>query len=423
MYEQLFRQALQVMDKYSGDLVTPFKQFQQNGLIEVITSTATHAVLPTVNHPEAVRAQITAAADDYNERFSRKAKGMWLPECAYDSRLPQALQLAGLKYFFMETHGVAFANPRPKAGPYAPIKAPNGLFAFGRDPQASTEVWSSKFGYPGHPDYRDFYRDIGFDEEYEYIKPFLHDDGVRRAVGLKYHKITGPQAEKAEYDPEKAAETAKLHAADFLKKRMAKADEVNAATGVKPVLVGAYDAELFGHWWFEGPQFLEQVIRLIRQERLPLQMATASEAVAACTDAQDAEPETSSWGEGGYFEPWVNKSNDWIYPKINAAAEKMVELANKHKYQDPTPLEKRALNQAARETLLAQNSDWPFLMYVNSHAGFAQKKVLEHCDNFHKLAAMLSEHKVDEAALKELEARHNIFPNINFKIFTSAPVI
>jgi len=422
MYQNMFEQSLRLMDRYSGDMITPFKQFQQSGLVEIITSSATHAVLPIQPHAETVRAQIAVAAEDYQERFSKKTKGLWLPECAYDPKAGQYLQLSGLKYFFMENHAAANASPVPVNGVFAPIKVRGGLIAFARDGESAKEVWSSQFGYPGDGAYREFYRDLGFDADYEYIQPYLHADGVRRGLGIKYHRVTGKVelADKQPYDPDVASLTAKMHAADFLKKRMAQADKIAAEKNIRPLITGTYDAELFGHWWFEGPQFLEHMIRTIRQERMPIQMVTASEAMELSTDQTEVEPDASSWGEGGYFEPWINAANDWIYPKINACAEKMIELANRYQYSDLTLLQKRLLNQAARELLLAQSSDWAFLLYVGSHAEYAEKRIVEHCHNFYQLARMMQSAQLDEQRIKELETEHNIFPNIDFRVFASA---
>ncbi len=421
-YRDLFSQALEVFDRFSGDLITPFKQFQQNNWIEIITSSATHAVMPLLIHPEAVRAQISLAAADYQERFGCKPKGLWLPECAFEPRTAQYMKLAGFNYFFMENHGLAYANPAPRHGVYMPTRVRGGLCAFARDAESAKEVWSSKFGYPGDEAYREFYRDLGYDADYEYIKPYLHPDGVRRSIGLKYHKITGPVelAHKQPYDPDIAAETAMRHAQDFLKKRMAQVEKIYAEQNIRPVIVGTYDAELFGHWWFEGPQFLENVIRLIRQERLPLQMSTAGECCGHSNDTAEVEPEESSWGSGGYFDTWCNDKNDWIYPRVNFVTERMIELANRYQHQDLTHLDTRILNQAARETLLAQSSDWAFLLYVGSHSEFAKRQIAEHCDNFFTLAKMVAEKKPDERILHALEEKDNLFANMDFRVFASA---
>lgn len=421
LYARLYGQADEIIHKYSGDLITPLKRFQHAGHIEIITTSATHSVLPTLAHPEALRAQIAAAAEDYFDRFNTKASGFWLPECAYDPRVQSYLKLSGFNYIFTEAHAVNLSDAAPGSGVYAPYRTPNGINLFARDADSSKEVWSAKFGYPGDPAYREFYRDLGFDAEHDYIKPYLGPDGARRSIGLKYHRITGAVdlAGKQHYDPEAARAAVERHAADFLDRRMKQTDEIQAARGVRPVIVGCYDAELFGHWWFEGPDFLESVIRKIRQDRLPLQFVTPSEYLNSCPEPVAINPGISSWGENGYFDPWLNEANDSIYPKVLSVTDQMIEKANHFIHQDLSSLTLRALNQAAREVLLAQSSDWPFLMYIGSHSLYAAERVDGHVANAERLLAEAAEKRVDEKALADLEKKNNLFQRLDFRLFAS----
>ncbi len=200
---------------------------------------------------------------------------------------------------------------------------------------------------------------------------------------------------------------------------MAQTDEIYSAHGGRPLIVSCYDAELFGHWWFEGPAFLETVIRKIRVERLPLQFVTPSEYLNSCQEPRAITPGMSSWGENGYFDPWVNESNDFIYNAVYAATDKMIETANRFRNQDLSGVNARALNQAARETLLAQSSDWAFLLYIGSHAQYAKSRLEDHAAAAIKLLGEVIEKKVDEAALSELEQRNNLFPRLDFRVFAS----
>ncbi len=183
--------------------------------------------------------------------------------------------------------------------------------------------------------------------------------------------------------------------------------------------MGCYDAELFGHWWFEGPRFLECVIRKIRQDRSPLQFVTPGEYLKSAQEPPELSPQISSWGEHGYFDPWVNDRNDFIYPKVLTVTERMIETANRYRNHDLNLLTERALNQAAREVLLAQSSDWPFLLYIGSHAQYAAARVEGHAAAAARLLAEVLEKKVDEAALAELEKSNNIFPRLDFRLFAS----
>ena len=422
LYQKLYSDAAEMLHKYSGDLITPLKALQHAGQIEIITSSATHSILPLLAHPEALRAQVAVAAEDYFDRFNRKPSGFWLPECAYNQSLNAYLKLSGFKYFFTEAHAVEFAGS-PRNGVYSAYRTPNGVSLFSRDAQSSREVWSSKFGYPGAPEYREFYRDLGYDAQEQYLKPCLGSGG-RRPIGLKYYKITGlnvPLNQKQPYDPEEAMAAVERHAEDFLGKRMAQIDGLYSSKGIRPVIVGCYDAELFGHWWFEGPAFLESILRRIRQDRLPFQFVTPSEYLNSCQEPLELSPQISSWGENGYFDPWLNETNDFIYPLTAAVTERMIDTANRFRNQDLSRPVERALNQAAREVLLSQSSDWAFLLYIGSHGSYAKGRLDSHAANARRLLSEVIEKRVDEPNLRELETQNNIFPRLDFRVFSSVP--
>jgi 1,4-alpha-glucan branching enzyme len=180
-------------DKYHRNLLNAFRKFQDAGKLEIITCAATHGFLPLMTeYPEAIRAQIMIARDDYRECFGRDPRGIWLPECAYVPGIDKFLQEAEIRWFCLDSHGVLFADPRPQYGIYAPIFTRSGPAAFGRDLESSKQVWSAEEGYPGDYDYRDFYRDCGFDLEYDYMRPYLQSNGLRKYTGIKYYRITGP---------------------------------------------------------------------------------------------------------------------------------------------------------------------------------------------------------------------------------------
>ena len=421
LYQKLYEEAAALLHKYSGDLITPLKSLQHAGQIEIITTSATHAVLPLLTRPEAVRAQLAAAAEDYQDRFNRKPSGFWLPECAYEPRLNSFLKLSGFNYTFTESHSLDGAAQTAN-GVHAPYRTSNGLRPFARDSASSSEVWSSKTGYPGDPAYREFYRDLGYDGDYEYMRPYLGVDGIRRPLGLKYHRITGHEADlsaKQYYDPDEALLRVEAHATDFLARRMKQTEDFYASRSARPLIVSCYDAELFGHWWFEGPAFLEAVIRKIRVERLPLQLVTPSEYLNSCQEPQEISPGISSWGEKGYFDPWVNETNDFIYPAVYAATDKMIETANRFRNQDLSSVNARALNQAARETLLSQSSDWAFLLYIDSHADYAKRRLEGHAAGAIKLLGEVIAGRVDEKDLAALEKHNSLFPRLDFRVFAS----
>jgi 1,4-alpha-glucan branching enzyme len=193
---------------------------------------------------------------------------------------------------------------------------------FGRDQETSREVWSRGEGYPGDYNYREFYRDIGYDLDYDYLKPYLVDC-IRSDTGFKYYRITGDTPDKALYDSERALQTAKGHAADFVYKRQHQLNMLNVEPEKTAIITMPYDAELFGHWWFEGPDWLEEVFRLTAQSESPVESITLSKYLGNAGLLPKTAFAHSSWGDGGYSRFWLNEQTDWIYTYFNRAERQM----------------------------------------------------------------------------------------------------
>ena len=372
-----------------------FAGFQNAGTLEIITTAATHGLLPLLaGHPPSIRGQILTARDHYRECFGRNPRGIWLPECAYVDGVEHVLQEAEIRWFIIDTHGVLHAKPRPRYGVFAPIFTQNGLAAFGRDLDSAKQVWSKHEGYPGDARYRDFYRDIGFDLDFDYVRPHLATDSVRTFTGIKYHAITGGAGEKLVYDRRAALETAAQHAQHFLEARMQQIARLAEIMDRPPLLLSPYDAELFGHWWYEGPEFLDYFMRKAYFDQQIVKLTTPHEYLQQHPTQQVAQPAASSWGEEGYWKVWLNERNEWILPHLDIAASRMTELVKKHPH--PTGLTARALKQAARELLLAQSSDWPFIIRTGTSPEYAKRRVKDHLLRFIALHEQLTQTKVDE---------------------------
>lgn len=401
-------------ETYKRDLVKAFAEHQNSGNLQIITTAATHALLPLLSkHPESLRAQVMIARDDYIRCFGKEPTGFWLPECAYSPEVEPILKEANFKWFVVDTHGLMNGNPPPKFGVFAPAYTPEGLVVFGRDSSSAQQVWSRDCGYPGDPRYRDFYRDIGYDLEYDYIKPYLAGDGLRSFTGIKYYRITGGTADKQPYDRESAIEAAAEHARHFLDSRIDQIRKIYPLIKRAPVIVAPYDAELFGHWWYEGPEFLNYLMRNICFNQNTCKLSTPDEYLSEHKNHQTVAPSPSSWGEDGHFKLWINQSNAWILPHLHIAQTRMKSLAKK--FTNPSPLIERGLKQAARELLLAQASDWPFIIYTKTSPDYARKRVTEHIVRFTKLYEQLNSGKIDEQLLERLEKTDCIFPNLNWK--------
>ena len=396
-----------------GNLVAAFKQFQDEGRLEIITTAATHGLLPLLaGHPPSVRAQILTARDHYRSCFGRDPRGIWLPECAYADGVEIFLQEANIRWFILDTHGLLHAKPRPRYGTLAPIYTPNGIAAFGRDYDSSRQVWSKHEGYPGDPRYRDFYRDIGFDLDFDYVKPHLPSPETRGFTGIKYYRITGGPGEKKIYQRAEALQAAADHAQHFLNERIAQIQRAAPLLDRPPMIVAPYDAELFGHWWHEGPEFLDYFVRKLVHDQNVVELLAPGEYLHRHPTNQVAAPGASSWGEEGYWRVWLNESNEWIYPHLQVAEERMSALAKKFPHADG--LRARALKQAARELLLAQASDWPFILRAGTSPAYARRRVKDHLLRFIALHEQLTLTRVDEKWLADIESRDNIFPDVDW---------
>lgn len=416
MYLDKYKSDLNVFNKYDGNLVKAFKYFQDIGNLEIITCTATHGYLPLMLvNPEAIRAQIAVGVQTYEKHFGRKPRGIWLAECAYVPEVEKDLLDYGIQYIITESHGILYADPRPAYGTFAPIVSPDGIVAFGRDIESSKQVWSADEGYPGDVDYREYYRDIGYDLDYEYIKPYINKDGIRHNTGLKYYRITGRNVEKQPYNPDWAREKADSHAGNFMFNREQQIKYLSERMDKPPIVVCPYDAELFGHWWYEGPQWINFLLRKVAYDQDVFKMTTPSEYLDNYPNLQVASISSSSWGHQGYNEVWLNGTNDWIYRHLHKAAEWMIQLANE--YSNANGIQEEALNQAARELLLAQSSDWAFIMKTGTMVEYANKRTVDHVGRFTKLYYDIRENNIDVEWLREIQSKDNIFPDINYRVY------
>jgi 1,4-alpha-glucan branching enzyme len=418
MYRGLFLEAHDIFfNRYKGRLVSAFKELYECGAVELITTTATHGLLPLLSpHSKAVSLQIVTGLNYFESVFGFRPPGMWLPECGYYRGLDKLLSKENVRYFILESHGVDYASVTPFYSVHAPLYTPSGVAAFGRDRGSTKQVWSARVGYPGDPDYREFYRDIGYDLDHQYIHPYIAGD-VRVDTGLKYYRITGPTSWKEPYYPDKAKERAAQHAGDFLHNRIAHIEYLDSVMETAPIVVAPFDAELFGHWWFEGPQWLDFVIRKAAFDQNILELTTPSEYLNRHPVHQTSIPAASTWGHKGYFQNWLNDKTAWIFHQIHDCSLRMENLAaHFNKPRVPAPF-RRALNQCLRELLLAQSSDWPFMINNGTSAEYAVRRVKDHVARFHYLADSIEKKSISEEHLSAIEYIDNIFPDIDYRSF------
>ena len=407
---------------YQRDLVGAFAQLQQAGCIELLASAATHAFLPLLSSDESIQRQIEIGCQNYQESFGQTPKGFWLPECAYRPTIQEQeqerpglehfLEKAGLQYFVSEYHSVerddengihpgSYATPDspdengpthpdaylPESGTHRPYRlADSSLCFMARNREASFQVWSGTYGYPGDSVYREFHK---------------ADD----QSGLKYWKLTDKARDlgfKEVYNLESAHSKAHEHAKHYVSLLR---DLAKQAAVENPVLLMAFDTELFGHWWYEGPIWLEAVLRELASSS-SLTLHTTSNILTAHTALETVPLHETTWGQGGHYWIWNNNQTQWMWEKL---AQCDAQVQGSKIKASATLLTQRVYQQATRELLLLQASDWPFLVTTYQAKEYATQRFNEHAANIDRLVTMLENDSVDEAILEALEAKNNCF--------------
>ncbi|MGI8476978.1 MAG: glycoside hydrolase family 57 protein [Thermomicrobiales bacterium] len=441
------RQLTSFRDRYGSDLIGAFRALQDGGHIEIATSAATHGYLPLMARDSTIFGQIQTGVAAYEHRFGRRPKAIWLPECAYRPAYDEEesgqtvrrpgiesfLAAQGIEVFFSETHTVEGGLPVGKAageaiGPYSSVPrryavkitadaqtepgttfqaywvgdAPGQVAVLGRNNQTGQQVWSGTFGYPGDFAYREFHR----------------KDGVS---GLQYWRIGGKEidlGQKPPYDPAQAQQQTKSHARHFVDLSESLLREYHERTGEFGVISSAYDTELFGHWWLEGVDWLKEVLRLFAQ-RPDIELATASGIVERHAPERVLALPESSWGAGGGHFTWMNVDTQWMWPQVHAAERRMEQLVADHPEAEGDSL--ALLNQAARELVLLQSSDWPFLVTTGQAKEYASQRFTEHIERFGHLVEVIDKDGPLDAEgrvfLSALAERDNPFPGIDYRVF------
>ena len=405
----------QVLYRYA--ILAGFKMLETSGYLELATTAATHAYLPLYQeYKTAINAQVELGVQSFLTTFGHLPKGFWLPECGYYPGLEDTLKYHGISWFQTASQSMLLSPDAVTYGDYRPVRCPNMVAAFPRDFQGTSLVWSNTSGYPTDRTYREFYRDIGYDLPMDYIRPYIHEPEVRVFTGYKYWAITGQTDQKVPYQRGEAQRRIVEHAKNFLYTIEKKAASLEDAMDKEPLFTFGFDAELFGHWWFEGIDWLEQVIRLAHKEdKLDMFVTPSTFLAKEGSSLQTARPAFSSWGQGGYSAVWLDGSNAWTYRHIHKAIERMEELAVR--FNDQISLKQRFLNQASREVLLAMASDWPFILFNHSSTEYAQKRLKEHLKNFNVVYGNMCKNAVNTEWLVKAEKRNVLFADIDYNIF------
>jgi 1,4-alpha-glucan branching enzyme len=404
-----------------GDIVAGFATLAQAGRIEILTSAATHAFLPLLATESLVRAELRVGVETTRARLGVTPAGIWLPECAYRPGLERDLEEFGLRYFFVDAHAVTRAEPLSVSSHFGELSgraaidpqasgasdeaatfrphyvAGSGVVAFARSVEVSRQVWARHFGYPGDPAYLEFHKRAD-------------------TSGLHYWAVSGPShdlGDKSDYDPRAASDRVHEQAEHFA----SLVEGLAASFDGSACIVAPYDAELFGHWWFEGPAWIEAVMRRLASGGA-VTPATPSEALTMSPARDALDLPATSWGEGGDFRVWSNPQTDWMWPRIHAAEFAMRDAVRSLTSADP--LTKLYLNQAARELFLLSASDWPFLITTGQARDYAVQRFTEHVARFDDCLASARNGGASESARRRLALYaeiDNVFARIDYRIF------
>ena len=442
------RKLTSFRDRFNRDVLGAFKALQDEGLIEIATSAATHGYLPLLSRDSSIYGQIATGVAAYKRWFGRSPRAIWLPECAYRPAVLDAsseppvrrpgiesfLAEQGIRVFFSETHtvegglpvgkaagdaiGPYGVSPRVDATPLSPAEAqePGTTYrpywvgdaagqvaVLGRNNRTGQQVWSGEHGYPGDGAYREFHR----------------KDAIS---GMQYWRVTGAKVDlgdKAPYDPEVAAERVESHARHFANLARELLREYRDRTGEKGVISSAYDTELFGHWWFEGVSWLKAVLKELAA--MPdVDLTTANGIISDYPPDRVLDLPESSWGAGGDHSTWLNNETAFMWPIIHRAERTMEALAAAN--PEPSELQLEILEQAARELVLLQSSDWPFLVTTGQAKEYAVERFTEHVTRFEQLVELASTTsevtETQRELLAALEERDNPFPDIDYANFS-----
>ncbi len=433
-------------ERYNRDIVGAFRKLQDMGVLDVLTSAATHGYLPLLERDSSIWGQLKTGVETTIEHMGKAPTGIWLPECAYrppfmqpgpDGKLyrkpgiEEFLAAFNLKYFFTDTHVIQGGSLVGKAagdavGPYGAIpkritveytdrgrRAKVGttfrpyyvrdvkVAVFGRDEGTGLQVWSASHGYPGDFLYREFHR---------------KDD----RSGIQYWRITGAQVDlgqKELYDPDRAFGQVQSHADHFVNLVRNRLAEFASTSDEYGIIVSAYDTELFGHWWFEGIAWLKEVLRQLSVNP-EVELTTARDYLEKHPPTESLDIPESSWGNGGGHWTWMNPETEWMWPLIHKAEREMEEI--NALYPSAYGEMARVLAQAARELVLLQSSDWPFLVTTGQAKDYAVDRFQGHLARFERLIAIARSGSVSEEDLRFLEWTEDVdnpFPQISYRDF------
>jgi 1,4-alpha-glucan branching enzyme len=402
-YEEAVDKQLQWTGRYERNILKAFEYYQKKGSVELLMTAATHAFLPFyVCYPEAVQAQIETAIGTFRRFFGKYPLGFFLPEMAWSPDVDQFLRAYNFGYTITDAHAFVLGEPVASKGVFYPIRTRSGILTIARDIGARFSAYSDADCY------RDNNRDIAYELPKETLKPFF---GNRRiSTGCKYYA-----RDKSLYNSAIADATARVQARAFLNAQVERLHTAGKFMSETPVSLCVCDADDLGRLWREGGYFVESLFREANTaENVGIRLLSPGEYLfdQEMDKIEIITPSFSSSGPNGYAELWLDSFNDWMYRHMVRAIERMTELAER--FPNESGIKERALNQAAREILIAQDSSWPKMLYNKEYANKQIKSCLQ---NFTTIYESLGSGHISTEWLTNLEYDHRVFPNINYRVF------
>ena len=412
-------------ERFNRDIVGAFRQLQEANLIEMIASPISHAYLPLLKHDSSIARQVRMAVSHYQRIFDRRPTGMWLPELGYRPGLETLLADEGIKVFPCESHLLTGGPPVGMAagedrGPNSAVKrrfalaqrqiAPvrntttmqpywadknKCIATIARDNRSTMQVWGEAMGYPGDVDYREAQRRSG-------------------SSGLPYWRITGHDIgpdDKDDYHPEWGRYKVEQHAEHFAHLIGDMIRGYYAEAGQPGLIAPMFDMQLFGHWWFEGVDWLEQTCRHLANTP-QIELNTMSQFVTAHPPTDSVELLEGSWGHGGNHFLVDNPETHWLWQRVQGAEDRIQQIFTKTLSENQLNI----FNQAVRQLLLLQSSNWATMIASGQTDTYMIQQFNVHYERFVQLINTLDAGSTIEEPVKshpEAMNRFSIFPEID----------
>jgi hypothetical protein len=396
---------------YKKDILSGINCFAAKGCIELLATSATPCFFPFYqNMPEVLTVQIEQGLSSFRENFGTVPAGFWLPSMGYDTGLDSVIKSYGLDYTVLESQSFLFADRPPVNGVFSAAMGESGLVFLGKDSAAYADIAHPETGFYLHSDYLDTDRDAGFELDEQALAPLFDVQKGRRTTGFCYHRRDG-----VGYDIATGARQAEKDAEQFIANRDAVLTEAANLIDADPLCsVSVLPLSFLGKTWMEGLWWLEAVFRKLAL-RHDMHCALPAEYLKKVRRIQSITPFYASNLPSGYADELINSSNDWMFPRIQKATERMIDLAGR--FPNDQGLKERMLNMAAKELLLAQSTDWPLMTDAQTSVEYAAAECEEHLDVFTDVYDSLGSGSVGTDRLIKREKEYPIFSEMNYRFF------